>query len=146
MLSDDDALGFVINAVARKFSQLFNLRCKAFDITAEQWSVLSKLVEHNGITQRDLSSITEKDPNNITRLLDQLERKGWVRRTDNPLDRRSYIVLVTDNGERLASELKPLDQSLLQELLTSLTLDEVMYFQKMLHQINKILSEKIANS
>lgn len=143
MLDTDDALGYVISAVARKFSQLFNVRFKAFDITSEQWSILSKLVEHNGISQSELSSITEKDPNNITRLIDQLERKGWVKRADHPLDRRSYILHVTENGEQLACQLKPLDQKLAMELLSSLTIDEVENFQNTLHKINQILSDRI---
>ncbi|GFE62853.1 MarR family winged helix-turn-helix transcriptional regulator [Geobacter sp. AOG2] len=144
MLTADDALGFVINAVARKFSQLFNIRFKAFDITAEQWSILSKLVEHNGITQRELASITEKDANNITKLLDRLEKKGWVRRVDHPLDRRSYALHVTEEGEQLAAKLKPLDQKFAMELLTTLTVDEVEHFQKTLRKINLVLSDKIS--
>lgn len=143
MLDADDALGFVINAVARKFSQLFNVWFKDFDITSEQWSVLNKLTAYNGISQRELASIVEKDPNNITRLIDQLEKKGLVKRLDHPLDRRSYVLHVTENGEKLVSQLKPLDQKLATELLTSLSIEEVEYFQKTLHKVNQILSDKI---
>ncbi|QEM67329.1 MarR family transcriptional regulator [Geobacter sp. FeAm09] len=144
MIDADDALGYVINAVARKFSQLFNMRFKAYGITSEQWSILSKLVDYHGISQRELSTITEKDPNNITKLLDQLEKKGWVKRADHPTDRRSYVLLVTELGDQLARQLKPLDQQLFVELTTSLTNDEVEVFKKILYQINQGLSDKIA--
>lgn len=143
MLNADDALGFVINAVARKFSQLFNTRFKAFDITSEQWAILSKLIEHNGISQRELSSIVEKDPNNITRLLDQLEKKGLVKRANHPSDRRSYVLYVTERGEQLISQLKPFDQQLATELLACLTIEEIDFFQKTLHKVNSILSDKM---
>ena len=143
MIDADDALGYVINAVARKFSQLFNIRFKAYGITSEQWSILSKLVDYHGISQRELSTITEKDPNNITKLLDQLEKKGWVKRADHPTDRRSYVLLVTEQGDQLARQLKPLDQQLFVELTTSLTRDEVEVFKKILYQVNQGLSDKI---
>ena len=43
----------------------------------------------------------------ITSTLDNLERRGWVRRIPNPADRRSLLIEITDEGRATADQLLP---------------------------------------
>lgn len=43
----------------------------------------------------------------ITATLDNLERRGWVRRVPNPEDRRSLLIEITDEGRAIADQLLP---------------------------------------
>ncbi|NOU93311.1 MarR family transcriptional regulator [Paenibacillus sp. LMG 31456] len=133
------SIGFIISNTGRKLSQHLTIRFQPYDITSEQWSVLSKLSEQDGISQRELSHRTEKDPTNVTRILDQLERKGWIRRVPNPEDRRSFLTYVTDSGRELNIILAPIEAQLIQEILTSLSEDEITLLRKIFTQINSNL-------
>jgi len=142
MLNINDSIGYIISTTGRKLNQYFSLRFQSFDITSEQWSVLNKLAERDGISQRELAEHTEKDSNNITKILDQLERKGWVKRIANPQDRRSFLVYVTDNGLLLIKQLAPLDEELLNDVCASLSADEIALLRKILFQINTNINSK----
>ena len=43
----------------------------------------------------------------MTATLYLLERRGWIRRTPNPVDRRSVLVKITPDGRAAADQLLP---------------------------------------
>ena len=79
--------------------------CEEFDVTADQYVVLSLLRERDGVRQRDLVDRAYSDPNTVTAMLTLLERKGLVRREADPLDGRARIVRLTPAGKRLQTKL-----------------------------------------
>jgi len=68
-------------------------------LTGAQYNVLNILAASpDGISQRELGDRLVVDRSNVTGLLDRLEKSGWVRRTDDPEDRRVYRVVLTPAG------------------------------------------------
>jgi DNA-binding MarR family transcriptional regulator len=132
----DDSIGFIISQTARRLHQLLTSKFQSFDITSEQWSVLLRLAKQDGITQKELSLRTFKDPTNVTRILDQLERKGWIRRVQNNEDRRSFLAYVTEQGRLLNEQLLPVETEFAQQIGASLSDEEIDLFRKTLAQIN----------
>lgn len=106
----EDSFGFLINHAGRRMSQLLTLHFQAYDITTEQWTVLHRLAEQDGISQKELARRTEKDQTNITRILDHLQRKGLIERRANASDRRSFLTYITDKGRGLDQTLVPIEQ------------------------------------
>lgn len=91
--------------VKRKLLECFaNLE---YDITFEQWTVLSVLYNQPGLIQSEIATITSKDKTNITRILDVLQKKGYLERTIAVHDRRSYAIYLTTEGNTLVKELIP---------------------------------------
>jgi DNA-binding MarR family transcriptional regulator len=131
----DDSLGFVLNNAARKTSQVLSNYFRPYDITTEQWTVLNRLAEGDGISQKELSLRSEKDPTNVTRILDQLERKGLIKRKMKEDDRRAFLAFITEEGIRLNQALVPIEQAFVESLLSDLSQDQIVQLQKMLIQI-----------
>ena len=48
------------------------------DITPEQFVVLVKLSEENGISQMELANRLDKDKNNVKAMVDNLSKKGYL--------------------------------------------------------------------
>ncbi|MDY0117707.1 MAG: MarR family winged helix-turn-helix transcriptional regulator, partial [Sulfurimonadaceae bacterium] len=63
----DSSLGFVLNKTALFSKVNFNARIKKFAISPEQWSLLFRIVEQSGLSQKELSACTYKDQANIGR-------------------------------------------------------------------------------
>jgi DNA-binding MarR family transcriptional regulator len=135
-LDISDSLGFIISQTSRKLNQLLTLKFQPFDITSEQWAVLIRLARQDGITQRELALRTHKDPTNVTRILDQLERKGWIRRVTNQEDRRSFLTYVTESGRLLNEKLLPIEAEFVQSVSASLSEMELSMLEKAFKQIN----------
>lgn len=95
----NDYIGFIFNNTSRKFNQFAMNFFKPYNLTPEQAGVLRRLGEEEGISQKELSIRMMKDQTNITRLLDQLEKKKLVRRGPNKEDRRSFLAYLTEDGK-----------------------------------------------
>lgn len=75
------------------------------DMTPEQWNVLARLCEVEGMNQCQLGDKALKDRHNMTRILNRLEKKGLVERRRCPDDRRSFRLYATDAGRAVEKEL-----------------------------------------
>lgn len=71
----DQPIGFIIGCTDRVFVNYLAVRLKPHNITPEQWGLLRQVGERAGITQKVLACSVKKDQTNVTRILDQLEKK-----------------------------------------------------------------------
>ena len=63
--------------------------------------VLSSLWHEQGISQQILAERIAKDKACLTNLMNNLEKKGYVYRKEDPADRRNKLVFLTPEGENL---------------------------------------------
>ena len=106
----DNAVGYAIGHTAHRLKmglrRAFTLQ--GHDVTPEQWVVLYRLYESQGLTQVDLGERTVKDKTSITRILDRLESKALAERRRDANDRRSQRIFLTAEGRTLVEHLVPL--------------------------------------
>lgn len=69
-----------------------------------QFAVLEALWHCGSMCQRDLAGKLLVSGANVTKLIDAVERKGWVRRERDKADRRYIVVHLTDAGQALIAE------------------------------------------
>jgi len=94
------------------------------------------LIEEDGATHKEIATRTEKDRANVTRLVDQLERKGLVKRVSNPDDRRSIQLYLTEEGKHIVHTLIPIEQAFIENLLSNITKEEIEQFTAIMHKLN----------
>lgn len=90
----------------RESARLFRPR----GLTASQFNVINLLAireDGAGYSQRELADMLVVDRSNVTGLLDRMETAGWVRREDDPTDRRVYRVKLTPVGRKLWQKVAP---------------------------------------
>jgi MarR family transcriptional regulator, 2-MHQ and catechol-resistance regulon repressor len=71
------------------------------DISVSQCYALEALVRQGGMTLNDLAAHLYLDKSTASRVIDSLERKGYVARTPHLSDRRSVQLEATANGRDL---------------------------------------------
>ncbi|WP_284640100.1 MarR family winged helix-turn-helix transcriptional regulator [Paenibacillus silviterrae] len=139
----EDSFGFLINHAGRRMSQLLTLHFQAYDITTEQWTVLHRLAEQDGISQKELARRTEKDQTNITRILDHLQRKGLIERRANASDRRSFLTYITDKGRGLDQTLVPIEQRVISSVMRGFTEEQIHILRELLIQMTQNTNQDI---
>ncbi len=77
----------------------------------------------------------------VTGLLDSLERRGFVRRSANPADRRSLLVEITPAGLTVLQQLRTLIHRNEKEWLAILSEEELRAYIGLLHRIQENLPE-----
>ena len=71
------------------------------DITVDQYVVLTILNRNEELTQLDIAKASYKDAPTITRILDILTDKGYVKRETDENDRRKFIISITPGGKKI---------------------------------------------
>ena len=107
----DASLGFVLNKTSLLSKANFSQRIKPYGISPEQWSLIFRVVEKKGLTQKELSDSTYKDQGNITRSIDRLEHKGLLKRVPNESDRRIINLYPTQEALALVETLIPISSA-----------------------------------
>lgn len=125
--------GKVSGAINRKLTS--NFRKRGIEITPEQWTVLLFLWEKDGVTQQELCNATFRDKPNMTRLIDNMERKHWVVRISDKNDRRINLIHLTKDGRELEAAARPIANQTLMEALRGVKLEEVKFGQALLQKI-----------
>lgn len=137
----EQSIGYVICTTARKIHQHLTEQFKTYNITPEQWVVLKSLSLQDGISQKEIADIVDKDPNNIKALVDKLEAKSLLERKQNPLDKRAFSLHVTIKGEKLVQQLSSLDETMLDTIHNDLRKKDITRLYDTLHQIQKNINK-----
>lgn len=85
------------------------------DTTPDMYFVLKHLwAADNGSRQQSLADKTGKDKASLTKLLENLEKRGLVNRKTNERDKRSKRVWLTTAGRKLKEKVYPLALSVVE--------------------------------
>ena len=93
----DDDTGFHLALASARMAQLTNQALKRHDLRVRHYVVLALTSEHDDLTQVDLAV------SQVVALVDELERRGLVRRQVSADDRRRRLVTTTAEGRALAA-------------------------------------------
>ncbi|MDR0434715.1 MAG: MarR family transcriptional regulator [Gracilibacteraceae bacterium] len=104
----DDSIGFHLNRANTQVKKLWIHYLKPHGITPEQWAVLNRLWERDGVIARDLAALVSKDAPNTARILDKLMKKQLIRREPDATDKRIWRIFLTPAGRALREKLMPL--------------------------------------
>ncbi len=66
---------------------------------------LLELSRHGPLAQRDLADWLRLEKSTVSRLVVQLEQRGWLARTRGETDKRVLLLSLTLDGQRIATEL-----------------------------------------
>ena len=76
------------------------------DVTPVQFAMLNTLADQSGVDQVTLASMVGFDPATSGSVISRLESKGWVRRQEDPGDRRRKLLSITAEGRRVVQRLQ----------------------------------------
>jgi DNA-binding MarR family transcriptional regulator len=133
----DNSIGFVLNQAANSLKKELNqaFRKAGFDVTAEQWSILNRLWEKDGVSLNELADRTFKDNASITRTVDLMEKKELVERREDPKDRRSRLVFLREPGRQLQVGLVPCAQEAIRRATRGMSNREVQLLLELGKQV-----------
>ncbi|GGY06034.1 MarR family winged helix-turn-helix transcriptional regulator [Streptomyces djakartensis] len=93
---------------------------KPSGITALQYTALTVLERHDGLSAAQLARDSFVTAQSIADLVRSLEGRGLVRRERNPRNRRELLILLTDDGRELlarhAGPVRELEERMVRDL------------------------------
>ncbi|MEZ4883474.1 MAG: MarR family transcriptional regulator [Chitinophagales bacterium] len=108
-----------------------------FDLTTEQWILLSRLHEKDGQAQNDLALITERNKASLTRLINTMEKKNYVARIPDVDDKRVNKIFLTTKGNKIFEATFETMKGAVEELEMGITVTEVLTVIEVMKKLQK---------
>lgn len=132
-------IGVYLNQAHFLFKQCFlsELVANNVDLTPEQYLLIDLLWDEGPLTQQEIAIQMQKDKNSITKLIDGLQRKGYVVRKIDSDDRRKNMVHVTAMGQGKKQEITRIAIDAADKILSGIPEEELIRATEVLSKLNK---------
>jgi DNA-binding MarR family transcriptional regulator len=97
---------FLLSQVGAHSSARFAERLEPLGLKPAHSGVLRVVAQADGLSQQALGERLGVFPSRLVGMLDELEGRGLVERRDNPADRRSYAIFLTDAGRAALDQIR----------------------------------------
>lgn len=113
------------------------IRARGIQISAGQSGVLYLLKMKDGLKMSELSRLLDIDNSAITRVVDRLEKNGYVERSLNPADRRQFLINITEKGKRDIKIVQEISNKTNDKIMEGFTEEEIGIFVSVLRSFEK---------
>lgn len=100
-----DYLLYLLAAASEAASAQFHAQVRAKGVRVPEWRVLACLVDRDGEMVTRLAGYALVEQSRLTKIIAQMDAKGWVTRRGDAADRRRVRVYLTPAGRTLADRL-----------------------------------------
>jgi len=137
----EQAIGFHINRTAFLMTEEIGRRISnlGYEISTQDFAILFRLLKKGPMTQVEIAKLLMRDKTTITRRIDALVKKQYVRRTASPDDRRFFLIELTETAHQALKALVPLIASFQEEVLHAVPDEEKAITIKTLQHISNLL-------
>jgi len=111
MFELENCVAYIATNAGKMLAEGFEKKLKKVGVSRVQWTVLYYLGKPECNSQKELVTRLKTKGSSTTRLLDRMERDGWVERRLNPDDRREMLLVLTEKGNELRNQCLPLGQA-----------------------------------
>lgn len=139
--TSQESLGVLIGLVRTELvrSVEAEIVAKGMDLRFIQFLILKRLAALGPMTATELARSVELDGGAMTRQLDQLEGRGYLRRCRHEQDRRALRIELTEEGNALWQQLTGCNERVLEAAQRSLSEEERSrlhdYLGRLLHAL-----------
>ncbi len=126
MKLDGEKFGALLLEIQHSFRGVMDRRLKPLGLSQAKWRALLQISKSNGeLTQTELALLIGVETPSLARLLDRLERDGWIKRHDSPNDRRAKIIKLARKSNRVMKIIEKAAREARDELFSNVTLGEM---------------------
>jgi DNA-binding MarR family transcriptional regulator len=98
-------LGYWLRRVSNSVSSGFSQSLQAKHTSVAEWVLLRHLWDRNQATPGEMAEALTMTRGAISKIIDKVEAKGWIRIKSNPEDNRGRLLSLSGTGRRVVPEL-----------------------------------------
>ena len=103
-----DTISFLSNTFPKIYSSLYLNYLKQYsglyDVNKTQLRALVFMKNYGEISMTELCAKLNIEKGSLTSMIDDLSKKGYVYREKNLNDRRKYMIVITEEGKKIAAD------------------------------------------
>ncbi|MCT8974183.1 MarR family winged helix-turn-helix transcriptional regulator [Microbaculum marinisediminis] len=118
-----------------------------FGINQTAFNLMSQLDRFpDGIRMGELSRRTVVTGSNVTAVIDDLEKRGFVVRSPAPDDRRAIVISLTDEGREAFAEMAPILASWIEEIFAEFSVESQADLVSRLDELKEAMHATLSTS
>lgn len=121
-----------VSIIYRKSQMWLNNSCAQYGLTAAQAVVILIVCEFQVLTQDDITKRLKLDKSVIAKTVTKLEERGYMIRTTNAKDKRTYDIRPTEKACQVYPFIKKQVNSCFDKMTDKMTSDEKSEFKRLL--------------
>ena len=128
----------LLSKAERGYTKVLNrsFQNAGYDLSREQYELLEVLWERDHVNQQNISKRLQKDKYNVTKLLNTLQKRGYVQRKIDKEDIRSNFVVLTEKGVDSRQVLRQIEEQVHTEKSFTLSPQELKSAIWVLNKLN----------
>ncbi|SEN64609.1 DNA-binding transcriptional regulator, MarR family [Mesobacillus persicus] len=135
--SFQDYISIKIHKTDLNLTNFVKAKLEPYNLAPEQNLIMMLLWEKDGLSQHQLVETLNKDKTNIARMASNLEKKGFITRTNCLHDRRSVRLYLTEKGQELGEKVVPIAEDFNEIVCKGISEEELLQMERLLAKINQ---------
>ena len=132
----EGSVGWMLNRVTRIVDDIMKKQLEPLGLTQLQFAIMMTLFEQDGVSQATIGKQIIMPGYAMTRNLDALAQLGFVERRPDENSRRSFRIVLTEDGRALAPKLFSIVARVNGDFLSELQEDEVSQLKVLLRKLS----------
>lgn len=134
MFDLDSCVCFITNKVSKMMADEFNERLLKHGVTRVQWIAMYYLLKNGKLSQKELADKMSIKESTVVRLIDRMQKEGYIGRKKDDKDRRISHIILTEKGKNRIEELLPEGQKMSDEFSKDISHEEIEVFNRVLEK------------
>ena len=136
-----ESLAYQVVDIGRLFGRVFDRRVAHLDLTRAQWRTLKRLGHAEGVTQVELADQLDMEPIAVGRVIDRLQKAGFIERRADPADRRVWRLYLRPQSGQVTGEVEEVAQALRNEVMAGISAADLATTLSVLDRVRERLTQ-----
>ncbi|WP_028879266.1 MarR family winged helix-turn-helix transcriptional regulator [Terasakiella pusilla] len=134
----DQYVPYRMAVLAHMMSEGFAKRySQEFDMTIGEWRVMANLGHQEPQSAHEIGSHSHLDKVQVSRAVARLEKKDWIQREGDKVDRRRSLLTLTPSGRTVFNKIGELATDYEDDVCASLSTEEYAALDRILRKLSK---------
>jgi DNA-binding MarR family transcriptional regulator len=138
--SPDNTIFYMLHDVTRQIRKHFDRRATRLELTRAQWRALKVTSRNEGLSQSELAEHLDMEAIPVGRVIDRLEKTGFVERRADPADRRRWRLYLTPKAHAVVGEMEVIAGELRDDALRGIEKNDLDTLLSVLDSIKENLA------
>ena len=124
-LDINNFLPYLLASLAHKVSsRLSRIYQREYALSIPEWRILATLNQGTPLTSKDIATKAYMDKVKVSRAVQTLSKKRWIRKIMHAEDNRTYLVALSKKGQQVMDKITPIALNWQNQLLKTLSKSE----------------------
>jgi len=116
--TDTYDIEYLVCHVGLLWRRLLNAKIKSLGFSGTEKRVLFSIAHNPGLTQVQIATLLDLEPQNLMRSLDKLEKQNLIEKQADPNDRRIKCLSITPAAKKIITQIKALSDGIKPQVLS----------------------------